>query len=155
METDSMDNDRAAVNHQGIEHIGLSVADLDRSLAFYRDLLGLKVVRILEANPEAGLGEIVGIPGATARIAHLESGGNMLELFEYQNPRGKEIPENRTQADHGFIHVGFKSRDVRSDYKRLKEYGVEFLSAPVEFRPGVWVVYFRGPDGEVCELRQT
>ena len=108
MDTDSKGKAENAVKHQGIEHVGLSVADLDRSLAFYRDLLGLKVVRIIEDNPQAKLGEIVGMPGAIARIAHLESAGSMLELFEYQNPLGKEIPKDRTQADHGFIHIGFK-----------------------------------------------
>ncbi|HUV08082.1 MAG TPA: VOC family protein, partial [Spirochaetia bacterium] len=59
------------------------------------------------------------------------------------------------QADHGFIHIGFTSNDVPADYSRLKEKGVEFLSEPLEFRPKVWIVYFYGPDGEVCELRQT
>jgi hypothetical protein len=32
---------------------------------------------------------------------------------------------------------------------------VRFLGKPVEFRPGVWIFYFFGPDGEVCEMRQT
>ncbi len=92
---------------------------------------------------------------AQARIAHLQLGDHMLELFEYVAPRGPAIPATRTQADQGFNHIGFRTDDTRGDYARLKAQGVEFLSAPVEFRPGVWIVYFRGPDGEVCELRQT
>ena len=52
-------------------------------------------------------------------------------------------------------HIGFVSTDVRADYARLKGQGVTFFGEPVEFRPGVWVVYFYGPDGEVCELRQS
>ncbi|MGC9342745.1 MAG: VOC family protein, partial [Bacteroidales bacterium] len=59
------------------------------------------------------------------------------------------------QADHGFIHAGFTSTDVRKDYKKMKLNGVEFISSPVEFRPGVWICYFRGPDGEVCEIRES
>lgn len=51
--------------------------------------------------------------------------------------------------------LGFRSDDVRADAAQLRQRGVEFLSEPIEFRPGVWVVYFRGPDGEVCELRQS
>jgi catechol 2,3-dioxygenase-like lactoylglutathione lyase family enzyme len=143
-----------------MEHAGLSVADLDRSIAFYRDLLGMRLVRVIESGPEMPLGTIVGMPGATARIAHLESGtddepGMMLELFQYTSPEGTPIPQDRRQADHGFIHAGFTSTDTRADFARLRDAGVEFLSDPVEYRPGVWVVYFRGPDGEVCELRQT
>jgi catechol 2,3-dioxygenase-like lactoylglutathione lyase family enzyme len=51
--------------------------------------------------------------------------------------------------------VGFATADIQADYERLLQAGVSFLSAPVEFRPGAWVVYFRGPDGETGELRQT
>jgi catechol 2,3-dioxygenase-like lactoylglutathione lyase family enzyme len=106
------------------------------------------------------LGEIVGMPGATARIAHLESGtpehpGMMLELFQYTHPSGSPIPGAHRQADFGHIHAGFTSTDTRADFARLREHGVEFLGEPVEYRPGVWIVYFYGPDREVCELRQT
>lgn len=138
-----------------VEHIGLSVADLDRSIEFYVNLLGMKVARIIESGPEMPLGDVVGIPSATARIAHLESGGMMLELFEYTSPKGRPISDDSVQADHGFSHIGFSSTDTREDYEALRKKGVRFLSAPIEYRPGVWIVYFYGPDGEVCELRQT
>ncbi|MBN1834371.1 MAG: VOC family protein [Spirochaetales bacterium] len=141
---------------KGLEHVGLSVSNLERSIAFYRDLLGLKLIRVLECGEESRLDEVVGIPGCVARIAHLESEKAMLELFEYVRPRGEGIPGGRRrQADLGHIHAGFTSDDVRGEYARLKGQGVEFLSEPVEFRPGVWIVYFYGPDGEVGELRQT
>jgi catechol 2,3-dioxygenase-like lactoylglutathione lyase family enzyme len=138
----------------GIEHVALSVADLERSIAFYRDLLGLEVIRILDCGSETPLGSVTGLKGAGARIAHLRAGEVMLELFEYLNPRGRPPAAGRRQADHGFIHIGLASADVRSDYQRLAAEGVEFLSGPVEFRPGVWMCYFYGPDGEVCELRK-
>ena len=138
-----------------MEHVGLSVSNLERSIAFYRDHLGLQVIRIIEPDSALGLDRVVGMPGCLARIAHLQKGQSMLELFEYQSPRGREIPADRRQCDHGLIHVGFTSTDTRADYRRLESAGVRFLSEPVEFRPGVWITYFYGPDGEVCELRQT
>jgi catechol 2,3-dioxygenase-like lactoylglutathione lyase family enzyme len=139
----------------GMQHTGLSVSDLDRSLAFYRDVIGLRLLRIIE--PEAGkdLGKVVGLPGCQARIAHLQAGDVMLELFEYQEPRGDPIPADRSQADNGYIHVGFASTDARADYKRFRALGVRCISEPVEFRAGVWIFYFYGPDGEVCELREA
>lgn len=137
-----------------IEHPALSVSDLNRSLMFYRDLLGLELIRIIEPREDPKLGMITGMPDARARIAHLRLGENMLELFQYVTPCGRSLPKDHRQADHGFIHAGFRSTDVREDFCRLSEKGVLFISEPVEFRPGVWVVYFRGPDGEVCELRQ-
>jgi catechol 2,3-dioxygenase-like lactoylglutathione lyase family enzyme len=140
---------------QQFDHAALSVADLERSLRFYRDLLGLRVARILEPDPALPLGKVVGMPDAAARIAHLMLDGVMIELFEYQRPVGEPIPPSRSQADHGCIHIGLRSDDVRGDYTRLKAEGVRFLSEPVEFRPGVWIVYFYGPDAEVIELRET
>lgn len=139
----------------GLDHAALSVADLDRSLAFYRDVLGLELIRILECPPSTHLDEVVGMPGCTARIAHLRGGRTMFELFEYRQPRGRPIPDGRRQADLGWNHAGFTSSDVRGDYARLKAAGVQFIRAPLEFRPGVWICYFYGPDGEVCELRET
>jgi catechol 2,3-dioxygenase-like lactoylglutathione lyase family enzyme len=136
-----------------LEHPALSVANLDRSVAFYRDLLGFQLARLIEPRDDGLLGTITGLPGARARIAHLTLGNQMLELFEYLQPRGQPAP--RTQAEYGFSHIGFRTDDARGDYQRLRALGVEFLSPPVEFRPEVWVAYFRGPDGEVCELRQT
>jgi catechol 2,3-dioxygenase-like lactoylglutathione lyase family enzyme len=79
----------------------------------------------------------------------------MLEIFEYHDPRGRPIPSDRTQADLGFIHIGLRSSNARADHARLEGKGVRFINEPVEFRPGVWIAYFRGPDGEVCELRQS
>ncbi len=137
----------------GLEHAALSVSSLERSIAFYQDLLGLRLVRVIESDGGARLGDIVGLPGCRARIAHLVSERGMLELFEYLEPRGRPI--DRGQNGLGFTHIGFATVDIHDDYARLGEKGVRFVSAPIEFRPGAWVAYFHGPDGETCELRQT
>jgi catechol 2,3-dioxygenase-like lactoylglutathione lyase family enzyme len=137
-----------------VDHAALSVADLEKSLGFYRDLLGFTVERIIESTPEKRLGDVVGLPGCSARIAHLTSGGTMLELLEYTGPRGRPIRPDETQADQGWSHACFRTTDTRADYARLKAHGVSFIGEPLEYRPGVWIVYFRGPDGEVVELRQ-
>lgn len=138
-----------------LEHIGLSVSNLERSIDFYCKNLNCEVIRIIEASTEHKLGKVVGLHGCSARIAHLKAGDNMLELFEYIVPRGKKIAKNHRQADQGFIHAGFTSTNVRDDYKTMKENGVRFVSEPVEFRPNVWICYFYGPDGEVCEIRES
>ncbi|MCX6219630.1 MAG: VOC family protein [Bacteroidia bacterium] len=140
---------------EGLEHVGLSVSNLDKSIDFYCKNLQCEVIRIIEANTNPLLGKVVGMPGCVARIAHLRSGPNMLELFEYTAPNGKKIPKDFRQADNGFVHAGFRSSDVRNDYSKLKNEGVVFISEPVEFRKDVWICYFYGPDHEVCELRES
>ena len=140
---------------KGIEHVGLSVTNLERSIAFYRDVIGFTVMKIIECPPEMRLGDVVGLPGCRARIAHLRSDMGMLELFEYQDPNGRPIPRDRSQADAGFSHVGIASTDVQADYQLLRSAGVKFLHEPIEFRPKVWIAYFLGPDSEVCEIRQS
>lgn len=139
---------------QRLDHAAISVSDLDRSIAFYRDHLGFHVDRVIESPPEKGLGTVVGLPGAAARIAHLSCGGTMIELLQYQSPRGRPADPGRTQADVGISHICFRSTDTRADAARLAAAGVVFLGGPLEYRPGVWIAYFRGPDGEVAEIRQ-
>ena len=138
-----------------LEHMALSVSNIQESLAFYRDLLGFEFVRQLDCAPDSELGVVVGLPGCSAKIAHLMCGETMLELFEYADPRGMPTASGLRQADHAFVHIGLQSTDVRGDYRDLQSKGVEFISEPVEFRPGVWIVYFYGPDGEIVELRET
>jgi glyoxylase I family protein len=136
-------------------HVALSVSDLDRSIAFYRDLFGYTVSLVLDFPSERRLGTLVGMPDASARIAHLTLGEAVLELLEYRVPRGRPIPADRTQADNGLSHVAFDSKDIHSDCEALRRRGIRFYSDIIELRPGVFSVYFYGPDGETCELRQV
>jgi catechol 2,3-dioxygenase-like lactoylglutathione lyase family enzyme len=137
-----------------LEHVALSVADLERSIAFYHGLLGLEMVERIECPAGSKLGTIVNLPNCIAKIAKLRSGHIILELFEYLAPRGHKISSTVTQADNGLTHVGFASSDIHADYKKLKGHGVKFYSEPIEYRSNVWNAYFYGPDGETCELRQ-
>jgi len=138
-----------------LHHVGLSVANIDRSIAFYRDVLGFRVLRTIECPPQGRLGEVSNLPGACARLAHLALGDATIELLEYRHPRGRAIRPEHTLADIGFSHVCLASEDILSDYVTLRDRGARFYTEPMEYRPGVWMAYFRGPDGETCELRQV
>ena len=137
-----------------LEHVALSVKNIEKSLSFYQGFFDMEIEREMDCLPEMNLGMINGMPGSSARIAHLKGDSIMLELFEYAFPAGKPISEDTKQADHGFIHIGFSSDNIEKDLERVKERGLEILGGPVEFRPGVFVLYFYGPDKEVIELRQ-
>jgi lactoylglutathione lyase len=134
-------------------HVGLGVRDIERSLAFYRDVIGMEVLMELSVTDDR-IARVIGIPGAQCRIVHLKLGDGILELFQYNNPIGINKAKDIRQCDHGLIHIGFEVNEFHKHVAQFKETGLEFLGEPVEFRPNVWVVYLRGPDGEVIELRQ-
>jgi len=140
--------------YKSLGHVALGVSSMERSLQFYRDLIGMKVMLEIDVQDDR-IARLVGVPGAKCKIAHLQLGDAMLELFEYTAPPGTNYAQKVNQYDHGLIHLGFEVNDFHNHVAALKQKGFSFLGEPVEFRPNVWVVYFRGPDGEVCELRQV
>ncbi len=142
-----------------IHHTGYTVSDLERSLGFYRDLLGLEVVATQEK--EGGyLAAIVGYPDAHVRMAHLRVAGSehVLELFEYLAPAGAQRGPLEPR-DVGTSHLCLVVDDLPSLYARLLEAGVEtFVSPPVDVDTGInsggLALYLRDPDGIPVELFQ-
>jgi lactoylglutathione lyase len=131
-------------------HMGLAVSDLDRSLAFYRDLLGLELEweRVYE---EDYVRKLVGYPTSRLRCAYLKLPGSeaRLELLEYQNvPRQ---PVDMQRANPGNAHICWTVDDMEQLYERLKAQGVHFVSAPVVSTAGHFkgtkTVYLEDPDG--------
>ena len=139
-----------------INHTGLTVSDLDRALAFYRDALGLEVV--MQQEKEGGyLAAITGYPQAHVRMAHLATpGGGRLELFEYLEPRGSGRPLEPSTV--GITHVCLVVEDVHEAHRRLVAAGAEPFSEPIEIdtgaNAGAYGLYVRDPDGIVLELFQ-
>jgi lactoylglutathione lyase len=138
-----------------VHHTGLTVRDLDRSVAFYRDLLGCSVV--MEQSKTGGyLGAIVGYPQASVRMAHLRApaGELVIELFEYLDPL--PIETSLEPAKVGNAHLCFLLPDLAATYERLNAAGVDFLSPPVVIDTGANAggkgVYLRDPDGITLEL---
>jgi lactoylglutathione lyase len=138
-----------------VHHTGLTVRDLDRSVAFYRDLLGCSVV--MEQSKVGGyLAAIVGYPDVSVRMAHLRapSGELVIELFEYVSP--PTIDVELEPAKVGNAHLCFLVPDLDAVYARLVPTGVSFFSPPVVVDTGANAggkgLYLRDPDGIVLEL---
>ena len=140
-----------------IHHTGLTVRDLDRSVAFYRDVVGMELV--MQQEKRGGyLGAIVGYPDAHVRQAHLAfpGGGHRLELFQYLHPEGQGEPGE--PRDVGITHVCLVVEDVHAAAERLRAAGAELYSDPVFVDTGAnaggYGVYLRDPDGITLELFQ-
>jgi catechol 2,3-dioxygenase-like lactoylglutathione lyase family enzyme len=141
---------------KGQHHVGITVSDLDRSIAFYTGVLGLELAS--EPTPvfdDPGLGPAVGVPGAALRCVLLKLGDGLLELLEYvrpESPIAAPLPQNALGAQH----VGFLVDDVAARKAELEAAGVTFLSEINAVDEGVlagwrWV-YFTDPDGNALEL---
>lgn len=142
-----------------IHHTGYTVADLDRSLHFYRDLLGMEVVASQEKKG-GYLAAIVGYPDAHVRMAHLRVPGadHVVELFEYLVPAG-DAAGTLEPKNVGASHLCFVVDDLPALYERLRSAGIEsFFSPPVEVDTGInaggLALYLRDPDGIPVELFQ-
>ena len=126
---------------QGFEHVGMVSSDLDKTIAFYCGLLGLKEI-LVKRTGEGG------------RIAFLEIGGVMLEIVEPAagaSTPAREVP----MSEAGIRHITFRVDDVDAIYERLRAAGVEFTIPPrqaVNVELIRRVAFCRDPDGIVVEF---
>jgi catechol 2,3-dioxygenase-like lactoylglutathione lyase family enzyme len=143
----------------GIEHIGLTVPDLDQATAFFVDVLGCVVV--FEAGPfradDDWMAEHLNVhPRAEIRRLRMLrcATGPGLELFEYTAPeQARTGPAN---SDVGGHHIAFYVEDMSSGVRYLTERGVRVLGAPTLLTTGpsagLSFVYFLAPWGLQLEL---
>lgn len=136
-----------------IHHVGITVAKLDRSLAFYRDLLGMTVIGL---SDDEDVGAIVGMQETRVRIADLDVGDDqILELLEYDS--GNKSGRSNGPDTVGSCHLSLQVGDLRSALSRLASAGFMPMGEPAALSiGGVWedctVVYLRDPDGVIIEL---
>jgi catechol 2,3-dioxygenase-like lactoylglutathione lyase family enzyme len=137
---------------KGFNHIGISVRDLDRAIAFYRDLLGLEL--LTPAFPFAGpmFSQVMGVDDAEGRMCVMRKGSLQLELFEFAHPGPGPKDPSHSVADHGLTHFGIDVDDIDAAYGRLVAAGVRFHCPVQTFPSGMRATYGRDMDGNVFEL---
>ena len=138
-------------------HTSFTVSDVESSIAFYRDLLGFKLLSLAE-RPPAFAELATGIPGAHLKTAYLQApGGHRLELIQYLHPPGMKL-DTRTH-NVGSAHLAFDVDDLRRVYRELKGQGVRFKGDPIEIpagpNKGNLMVYMLDPDDFTLELIQV
>ena len=141
----------------GAHHTSFTVDQVDRSIAFFCDQLGLELLYRRQVSEEY-FAQIVGIPGCVVVAALLRIPGTAhhVELFEYQRPRG--VPVQPRPCDPGSSHLSLLVDDLPAMYERLRAAGAQFVSAPVLVAAGPnrggYGVYLRDPNGILIELFQ-
>jgi catechol 2,3-dioxygenase-like lactoylglutathione lyase family enzyme len=143
---------------EGIDSIGLTVSDLDRSVAFYSDVLQFQKVSETEVDGDS-YEHVAGVFGLRLRIARLRLGGEYIELMEFLAPKGRPAPADSRSNDRWFQHVAIIVSDMDRAYQRLREHKVQHASPGPQLLPawnksagGIRAFYFRDPDGHALEI---
>lgn len=144
---------------ESIYHAGVVVSDLERSLKWYTEVLGLQVERPIRELGGEWISKVTGYENTRLKMAWVGTGDRCsIELNQYLEPNGASGPNRRGRNDVGASHVGIQVNDVHAWYKRLSAQGVEFAGAPPPKLPDVkfpWAkcaVYLQDPDGNWLEL---
>jgi catechol 2,3-dioxygenase-like lactoylglutathione lyase family enzyme len=151
--------DRGPIGVRAVASVGLTVSDLDRSVAFYTGVLTFEKVGESERSG-AAFDQLVGVPGARARVARLRLGDEYLELTQYFSPRGRPAPADWHSNDRWFQHVAIIVSDMDRAYAVLRQHGVKAASANGPQRlpdsnpkaGGIRAFYFRDPDDHPLEI---
>ncbi|MDO8674037.1 MAG: VOC family protein [Dehalococcoidia bacterium] len=144
-------------------HANIVVSDLERSLRFYRDILGAKVLFELDAEtPDPALGTALGFTGAASYHGYLLGIGKgreatLIDLIQWLRPPGEGAPYDR--MNHlGIARLALEVDDVDRAYDDLKAKGAKFISAPVDLHlptvGGTRIAALKDPDGIILELVQ-
>ena len=139
------------------DHTGITVSNLERSLAFWRDVLGFEVSHTAHQTGELAR-EITGIAGAEIKLVVLRApGGHKIELLEYLAPPDRKHVKVRP-CDVGAVHVALLVDDVDAVLERIAAFGWKAAGKPQMLtkgpNTGKRVVYVRDPDGTTIELMQ-
>ena len=140
-----------------VDHTGITVRDLDASLAFWCDVMGFALLYRAHRTGVFAAG-VVGVPGAEILIAVVEGFGHKLELLQYLAPADRAAYAPRP-CDLGSLHLCFVVDDLDAAQDALAARSWTVGGAPQIMdggsRPGARLVYLRDPDGTTIELVQT
>lgn len=128
------------ISVKGYRHTGIIVSDLQRSLYFYRDLLGLELIQEHEDESEY-ISKITNLENLKAKYAKLRiPDGTILELLTYPSHPTSRLD---TQIHNvGEAHLAFEVRNAETAYRYLKFKGVICLSEPVLSSEKIAIVFF-------------
>jgi catechol 2,3-dioxygenase-like lactoylglutathione lyase family enzyme len=143
----------------GVGNFSHIVADLDKSLAFYRDVIGLQPnapPRPFDGNP--AIMRLGNTPNAQSRFVALSVPGSAIgvELIDYKDI--ERTPARPRFQDPGAANLILRVRDLDGILERLRKAGTKILTAggvPATIGNGGRIMFIQDPDGFVIELSQA
>jgi catechol 2,3-dioxygenase-like lactoylglutathione lyase family enzyme len=145
---------------QAVAMIGLTVSDMDSSVAFYT-----RILDFIKVSDDEVAGtpyeELTGVFGVRLRVVRLRLGEEYLQLTQFLASPGRPAPVDSRSNDRWFQHVAIIVSDMDSAYARLRGFKVRHASTGPQLLPktipnaaGIRAFYFRDPDGHPLEILQ-
>lgn len=141
-----------------VDSFDVTVGDMDRSVAFYMDVLSFQKVSDVEVAGEP-YEHLEGVFGLRMRVVRLKLGDEFLELTQFLTPRGRLVPPDSRSNDRWFQHISIIVGDMGRAYALLRAHHVGYVSAEPQRLPdwnkeagGIEAFYFSDPDGHTLEI---
>jgi catechol 2,3-dioxygenase-like lactoylglutathione lyase family enzyme len=143
------------MNKPTLNHFGLTVRDIRRSMDFY-SRLGATTIVDVDSFTGPDIDEGLRLVGVDMKACMISIGGVLIELLQYDAPAGSDYTSGN--QDVGSAHIALQVDDIHEIYASLSADGYDFFSAPKLITEGSfgggYFVYFRDPDGITVELIQ-
>jgi len=143
---------------RAVDAVGMTVTQMERSVAFYAQVFGFEKVSDVEVWG-ADYERLQGVFGLRLRIVRMRLGDEQIELMEYLTPRGRPIPVDSRSHDRWFQHIAIIVSDMDRAYAWLRQHSVEYTSPAPQRLPdwnpkagGIRAFYFKDPDGHPLEV---
>lgn len=119
---------------RNIHHISYTVSDLDRSIPFYRDVLGFEFLHEVDRENIPSYDQILGYNDVKLRIAafSLPNSDVTLELMQFRHPKAA-----LREQDFLYVatsHVAYQVDDIQAEFRRIKQAGGHFVSPVAKIR---------------------
>jgi catechol 2,3-dioxygenase-like lactoylglutathione lyase family enzyme len=138
------------------DHTGFTVADIERSLSFWRDVLGFELSHRAHHTGDLA-SKVTGVAGAEILIAVLKAPGHKIELLQYLAPEDRKHVATRP-CDVGSAHIAYTVDDLDAVLARIEIAGWNPAGEPQTLTTGPnagrRVIYVRDPDGTTIEFMQ-
>jgi len=147
------------VTARRIDHVGITVSDLDRAIDFYCGVLGLELLGTTRLD-SPDMAALLGLDAVDATVADLDShDGRVVELIQYHAPAAEAI--QYAAASPASMHIALTVADLAAVRERLRDARTEVISTrPITISDpggrwdGATCLYIRDPDGAILELVQ-
>ena len=143
---------------KSVDAVGMTVADMDRSVEFFSKVLSFEKLSDIEVWGSE-YERLQGVFGLRMRVVRMKLGDETIELTEYLAPQGRPVPVDSRSNDHWFQHIAIVVSDMDQAYQRLRKHTVQHASTGPQRIPdwnkaaaGIKAFYFKDPDGHNLEV---